>query len=189
MGRLYFARWKYLVPEKLKSNDVVLVGSKHNRICTIHPDYRRLLQAIRFSRYQAVALDLPRSMWNRALTRDEWMAKNILKVLKENRGGKVLVIVGNLHTLKKVNWLDGSNDHDFILGCLAKGKPGIRVCSILTEHTEEKEDESDFKGKFGPGQTPVALEAAGLKVRLGVLKILKCCRMSPEELTDGILIF
>jgi uncharacterized iron-regulated protein len=70
-----------------------------------HPDYRNLYHVLRKSGGPPpVAIDLPFSKHGGEISRDEWMAQSILSVFKIDPAVKMLVIVGNLHTLKKLEW-------------------------------------------------------------------------------------
>ena len=74
------------------------------------PEYRHLLNVIREldpkKRLIQIALDLPISKRNENISRDEWMAKSIAGVFESNSNAKMLVVVGNNHVLKKLDWQD-----------------------------------------------------------------------------------
>ena len=69
------------------------------------PEYRNMLRNIhsidKRKRPAVIALDLPESLYGGEINRDEWMARSIAKVFDHNPRAKVLVVVGNLHVLKK----------------------------------------------------------------------------------------
>ena len=68
--------------------------------------YRNLFTIIRAldrgERPPVVALDLPKSMYHGPINRDEWMAGSISKIFQRSPKAKVLVVVGNLHVLKRI---------------------------------------------------------------------------------------
>jgi len=74
------------------------------------PEYRNLLNALRAldpnKRPTPIAIDLPKSKYNEPISRDEWMAKSVSKIFQQNPNVKMLVIVGNNHVLKKLDWQD-----------------------------------------------------------------------------------
>ena len=74
------------------------------------PEYRNLFNVIRDTepdkRPTPVALDLPKSKYSESISRDEWMAKSIAKIFQQNPNAKMLVIVGDNHILKKLDWQD-----------------------------------------------------------------------------------
>jgi uncharacterized iron-regulated protein len=81
----------------------------------IHPqidclEYRNLFNVIRGlelkRRSTPVALDLPKSKYGGKISRDEWMAESIASVFQSNSNAKILVVVGNNHILKKLDWQD-----------------------------------------------------------------------------------
>jgi uncharacterized iron-regulated protein len=72
------------------------------------PEYRNVLKTLHGLKPDAkpslVALDLPRSMYNQKISRDEWMARIIANVFLGNPSAKMLVVVGNFHVFRKIVW-------------------------------------------------------------------------------------
>ena len=70
--------------------------------------YRDLFNIIRAldskKRPTPIALDLPKSKYKGKISRDEWMAESIASVFESNSNAKMLVVVGNNHMLKKLDW-------------------------------------------------------------------------------------
>ncbi len=65
------------------------------------PEYRGFLEAIKNNTsLTPVAIDLPKSRFNQGISRDEYMARMIAP------NTKILVILGNRHVLKKIDWED-----------------------------------------------------------------------------------
>ena len=79
------------------------------------PEYRNLIKLTRTleknNRPDIVALDLPESMYQKEMSRDEWMATSIKNAFRFNSHVKMLVVVGNLHVLKNIAWEHKSPDH------------------------------------------------------------------------------
>jgi hypothetical protein len=75
-----------------------------------YPEYRNLFNVIRGldpdKRPAQVALDFPKSKNRGKISRDEWMAESIADVFESNPNAKILVVVGNNHVLKKLEWQD-----------------------------------------------------------------------------------
>ncbi len=152
------------------------------------PEYRNFLECIRSADLRPVALDLPRSMWPTSWRRDEWMAEKIAGVLREHPGGKMLVVVGNLHTLKSVRWTDPENQNMFIPGYLCRTDPNLRLCSILTEHTEAPKRKNGSAAAAGE-RMPLAVDLRGLDLELRIQNLLAVRKMNPEEMADGLILF
>jgi len=49
-------------------------------------------------------LDLPETKFTKPVSRDEWMANAIAGLFRTNSKAKMLMVVGNLHVLKKLDW-------------------------------------------------------------------------------------
>jgi hypothetical protein len=153
------------------------------------PEYRTIPDCIRKARLQPVALDLPRSLWQSNRRRDEWMAENIAGFLRRHPGGKMLVIAGNLHTLKTVRWTDPQNRNLFIPGYLCRTEPNLRLCSILTEHAPSEDGENGSSAKRDLQRIPLAFNLNGLDVELRIQKLLAVCKMNAEEMADGLILY
>ncbi len=153
------------------------------------PEYRYLLKAIRACGLSAVALDLPRSAWDTPYTRDQWMANEIGQVLRRDPRAKVFVIVGNLHTLKNIDWLDPSKTDAFIPGHLSRWRPDLGVFSMVAEHidVEGSGNVCDFYRKLVT--RPIVVETAGLDLELRVLRLLAAKPMDPCRLVDAIVVY
>jgi hypothetical protein len=77
-----------------------------------------------------VTLDLPKSRYREKISRDEWMAESIAKIFKQNSNAKMLVIVGNNHVLKKLEWQDHvPNSHKSIREYVLEFNPDLRMLS------------------------------------------------------------
>ncbi len=153
------------------------------------PEYRALIDCIRKADLHPVALDLPPSMGPSPWRRDAWMAEKIAGVLRDHPGEKMLVVVGNLHTLKSVRWADPQNQNMFIPGYLCRTDPNLRLCSILTEHTDRGNGRNGSPASSHAERIPLAVELNGLDLELRVQKLLAIREMNPEEMADGLILF
>jgi hypothetical protein len=106
----------------------------------IHPqidcrEYRDLLNIMRGlvsdERLKPVALDLPKSKYGGNIGRDEWIANLIAAVFESNPNAKILVVVGNNHILKKLDWQNHVFDnHKSVRQYLSKKCNGLSIFSI-----------------------------------------------------------
>ena len=79
------------------------------------PGYRNLLRQIqgldKDKRPAVVAIDLPKSQYDQT-SRDEYMVESIAGVFGNMTNAKILVVLGNNHILKKLDWEDQvPNEH------------------------------------------------------------------------------
>jgi hypothetical protein len=153
------------------------------------PEYRDLLHAVRACSLQPVALDLPNSMWRSPYTRDEWMAQTIRSVFAQTANAKILVVVGNLHALKKVDWVSPCNQKSFINGYLEKYRPGVGVFSIVMECISTLEVESPLCAILPKTSCPFVVETSELDVELGILRLLAVKPMAPCDAADAVIVF
>ncbi|WP_319408818.1 hypothetical protein [uncultured Desulfosarcina sp.] len=156
------------------------------------PEYRHLFQVLRGSGGPTpVAIDLPVSMYDGTVSRDEWMARSLLIVLDRHPSAKILVVAGNLHTLKKLEWekhVPGKyrsireyitrqrlSTRMWVVGQLIHGNPG----------------ECDFTSKFGKLPDAVALDLndryRGWK--LGIMASIAIVPAECFELMDGLIVY
>ena len=159
------------------------------------PEYRSLL--IKLSdldpniRPKAVALDLPKSKYQGNVSRDEWMARSITEVFKGNSRAKMLVVVGNLHVLKVLNWQDHvPNKHRSIYKYLRNMMPEIQIFSI-SQLIDENPEECDFTKEFGPIDGSVAVDCEGRfdSWKFGIASNIAIKPTEPCDLIDGIIIY
>lgn len=166
----------------------------------IHPlidcaEYRTLFTTIRSldqrKRPTVVALDLPESMYQREINRDEWMAHSIAKIFHQNSNAKVLVVVGNLHVLKKIEWkYQVSNPHGFIRSYLNELMPQCRIFSI-GQLIDESPNECDFTSEFSHLKSAVAMDCdrrfSGW--RIGIIAPVAARPTEVCELLDGVIVY
>lgn len=159
------------------------------------PEYRNLLAklgALNPSiRPTPVALDLPKSKYKDNVSRNEWMAETIANVFKGNPRAKMLVVVGNLHVLKVLNWQDHvPNKHRSIIEYLNDDMPGIRILSI-SQLINENPEECDFTKEFGPIGGSVAIDCDGRFSgwKFGIASNIAIKPTATCDLVDGIIVY
>ncbi len=159
------------------------------------PEYRNIFSIIRgigqAERPSILALDLPKSMYHGAINRDKWMAGRIAAAFHKNPNAKVLVVVGNLHVLKKIEWEDQvPNPHGFVRSYLNELTPYRRMFSI-GQCIDEKPDECDFTREFSSMGDPVSVDC-DLRFdgwNIGMMANVAAKPSKIWELLDGIIVY
>ncbi len=166
----------------------------------IHPlidcaEYRYLFTTIRsLDQHRSpavVALDLPKSMYRGEFNRDEWMARSIAKIFHREPNAKVLVMVGNLHVLKKMEWEDTvPNAHGFIRSYLNRLVPHRHIFSI-GQLIDESPNECDFTNAFSHLEGAVAMDCNGRFAgwRIGFMAPVAAKPIQVCEQLDGIIVY
>jgi len=166
----------------------------------IHPlidcvEYRTLFTTIRSlgksKRPTVVALDLPESRYQGKINRDEWMARSIAKIFHRNPNAKLLVVVGNLHILKKIEWEDGvSNPHGFICSYLNELTSHLSMFSI-GQCIDESPKECDFTREFSQLEGAVAMDCDGRFAgwKIGIMSPVAAKPIQVYELLDGVIVY
>jgi hypothetical protein len=159
------------------------------------PEYRNLFNVKRGldpdKSPTPVALDLPKSKYKENISRDEWMTESIAGVFEANPNAKMLVVVGNNHVLKKLDWQDQViNKHRSIREYLTGKRRKLRVASI-GQVIGESVYEDDFRREFGHVDGAVAVD---LDERYAVWKssIAQSMAIKPAEvweLLDGLVVY
>lgn len=159
------------------------------------PEYRNLFKVIREinsgKRPVPVALDLPKSKYNESINRDEWMARTIAGVFKSNPNKKMLVIAGNNHVLKKLDWQDHvPHPHRSIREYLSKKRSDLQMFSIGQIDGESVAD-CDFQEKFGDLEGAVALDLDERFVgwKMGILQSMALKPAEIWEFLDGVIVY
>ena len=157
-----------------------------------HPDYRNLFHVLRKSGDPIpVAIDLPYSMHGGAISRDEWMARSILAVFETEPAAKMLVIVGNLHTLKKLEWEKHvPNKRKTMRDYIEKERPEIKMYSV-GEMIHGNPDECDFTKRFSslPGAVALDLDDRYRGWKLGMTSTIAIVPTECFELVDGLIVY
>ncbi|GAI31659.1 unnamed protein product, partial [marine sediment metagenome] len=160
-----------------------------------YSEYRNLLKTIRSldqrKRPTIVALDLPESMYQGKINRDEWMARSIAKIFHQNSNAKVLVVVGNLHVLKKVDWEDTvPNPHGSIHPYLNVLAPHRRIFSI-GQCIDESPKECEFTREFSHLEGAVVMDCdrkfSGCNI--GIMAPVAAKPIEVREMLDGVIVY
>lgn len=150
--------------------------------------YRRLLQVIRRTPLTPVAIDLPASKRNIIGTRDEWMARSIVRILNRDGKAKIFVVVGGIHTLKQVEWRVNKSDH-VIRSYLKEMRPGVKAYTIYSCIGCEA-DEPTFRRILGVASGGFALETNGLDLPFEKLNnLLNAGPLNLQDAVDAVLIY
>jgi hypothetical protein len=159
------------------------------------PEFRNIFNILRNlkpdRRPTPIALDLPISKYNESISRDEWMAKSIAKILKKNPSAKMLVIVGNNHVLKKLDWQDHvPNPHKSIREYLLEKRTNLRIFSI-GQIIGDSVYECDFREKFGglDGAVAVDLDDRFAGWKMGITQSMTIKPAEVWELLDGVIVY
>ncbi len=159
------------------------------------PEYRSLFTTIRSlsqSKIPAVvALDLPKSMYQGEINRDEWMADSIAKILLQNPNAKFLVVVGNLHVLKKIEWeYRVSNPRGPIRSYLNVLTPHRSMFSI-GQLIDASSNECDFTREFSQLEGAVAMDCNGRfsDWKIGFMAPVAAKHTKVSELLDGVIVY
>ena len=92
-----------------------------------------------------MAIDSPYSKHGGDISRDEWMARSLLTVLEKEPAAKLLVVVGNLITLKKLEWEDQVSTKNLsIREYIQRKRPSKRVRSSSQIGIRAFVDHKDF---------------------------------------------
>ncbi len=153
------------------------------------PEYRCFIDAVRLCELKPVAMDIPRSMWNEGYTRDEWMARNISCVFQRDSQAKMVVVVGNLHTLKRVDWIDSKKTEVFLPSYIPKYEPEIKSLSVLSDYNDCPGRCCKIRKQYESAEKPVVLDAAGLEFRPGVMDIIAAKPLDIDQMTDAVMMY
>jgi hypothetical protein len=156
------------------------------------PEYLHLFQVLRKSGGPLpVAIDLPYSKHDGGVSRNDWMARSLLAFFNANPKAKILVIVGNHHILKKLEWEQHVPDKKQSVREYLKGKkPSIKMWSV-GQLIDENPNECDFTQKLSALPDAVALDLDD-RYRGWKLGLTASIAISPSEcfeLVDGLVIY
>jgi len=108
-----------------------------------------------------------------------------------NSSAKMLVIVGNNHILKKLDWQDNVNDKQgSIRRYLSKKRRNLRFFSI-GQVIGESVYEDDFRREFGKidGVVAVDLDERFAGWKLGIVESVAIKHTEVWELLDGLIVY
>jgi hypothetical protein len=159
------------------------------------PEYRNLFTVLKNldpnQRPSPIAIDLPKSKYDESISRDEWMARSIAKILQKNPNAKMLLVVGNNHVLKKLDWQDHvPNQHRSIREYLSKKRSNLRIFSI-GQIIGDSIYECDFRKKFSnlDGAVAADLDERFAGWKLGITQSLAIKPAEACELLDGVIVY
>ncbi len=156
------------------------------------PEYRQLFTVFRKSGGPIpVAIDLPSSMVKGTVSRDEWMARSLLIVLNRNPSAKILVIVGSLYTLKKLEWEKHVPDkHLSIREYITLDRPSTQMWSV-GQMINGDPNECDFTRAFSslPGAVALDLDGRYRGWQMGLTASLAIVPSECFELVDGLIVY
>ena len=138
-----------------------------------------------------IALDLPKSKYSEPISRDEHMAKTIAKIFKTSPNSKMLVILGNNHVLKKLEWEDHvPNKNKSIREYLLDFNPDMKMFSI-GQVIGKSVFEDDFRKQFSGLEGSVAFDLdeqfSGWKS--GITENIAVKDAEVWELLDGLVVY
>ena len=185
--------------QQAKIDNFIQTGKKLTNI-RIHPlidcpEYRNLLKKLATLdpniRPKTIALDLPTFKYRKERNRDKWMARSIVKTFRKNPKAKMLVVVGNLHVLKVLNWQDKiPNQHKSTYGYIKDMIPKIRIFSI-SQIIDENPKECDFTEVFASidGSVVIDCDRKFDGWNFGLTSILAIKPTETCDLVDGIIVY
>ena len=171
-------------------------GNGHSNI-QVHtqidcPEYRKLFQALKKADGpKPVAIDLPYSEYDGNISRDEWMARSLLKVFEQDPSAKILVKVGNLHIFKKLQWQNQLfTNHLSIREYIHRQRPHVKMVSI-GQVIDESVKDCDFSKHFGSihGSVAIDLDERYKGWNLGMTSNIAIEPAECFELLDGLIIY
>lgn len=157
--------------------------------------YRRLFTIVRDlpsqQRPHIVAIDLPPSQYSGPFGRDAYMADRLSDMFQPRTDRKVLVILGGLHVLKKLDWLPRITDRQpSIRSLLEQRLPTLKIFSLVHLVRNDQDSASDIRDLVDPKQGAAAMDLderiAGW--RLGLTDCLAVRPSQAHELVDGVII-
>jgi hypothetical protein len=164
----------------------------HSIDCT---QYRRLFTIVRdlpsHQRPRIVAIDLPPSQYSGPISRDAYMANALSDMFHSLTDPKVLVILGSLHVLKKLDWLPRITDRQpSIRSLLEQRLPTLKIFSLVHLIRNGTGAPGDILHLVDPEQGAAAMDLderiAGW--RLGLTDCLAVKPSQAHELVDGVIV-
>ena len=157
--------------------------------------YRRLFTVVRelppHQRPHIVAIDLPPSQYRGPIGRDAYMAKALSDMFQTRTDRKVLVILGSLHVLKKLDWLPRITDRQpSIRSLLEQRLPTLKMFSLVHLVRNGTDASGDIRNLVDPeqGATAMDLDERVTGWRLGLTDCLAVRPSQAHELVDGVIV-
>jgi hypothetical protein len=119
------------------------------------------------------------------------MTQSIAGVIGNMPDAKILIVLGNNHVLKKLDWLDNVlRKHRSIVEYLSELVLGISMYSI-GQLIDENHDGCDFTRRFAHKDGSVVMDCDdsfhGWKI--GIASALALKQTVPYELVDGVIVY
>jgi hypothetical protein len=157
--------------------------------------YRRLFTIVRdlpsHQRPHIVAIDLPPSQYSGPIGRDAYMADALSDMVQSRPDRKVLVILGSLHVLKKLDWLPRITDRQpSIRSLLEQRLPTLKMFSMVHLIRNDTDATGDIKDLVDPEQGAAAMDLDERITgwRLGLTDCLAVRPSQAYELVDGVIV-
>lgn len=152
------------------------------------PLYRHLLQVIRSSHLNPVAIDLPHSLWKSSWTRDAWMASKLSEIFDRTPRAKVFVIVGTMHVFKKLQWTDPDVTDQCARCDLSRLRPDKKLFSIA-ESIGAVSGKDGYCQIYGGSARPLAVETRQIDLHLSALNLLAVKPMKAHQAVDAVIVY
>jgi hypothetical protein len=130
-------------------------------------------------------------MYRGVINRDEWMALSIVRIFRECPNAKVLLVVGNLHILKDIDWEETvPNPHGFIRSYLNELAPRLRAFSI-GQCIDQMPYLCDFTREFGRLEGAVAMDCDDRfrDWKIGITRPVAAKPAQVSTLLDGVIVY
>lgn len=157
--------------------------------------YRRLFTTVRdlpsHQRPHIVAIDLPPSQYRGPIGRDAYMANALSDMFQPRNDRKVLVILGSLHVLKKLDWLPRITDRQpSIRSLLEQRLPTLKIFSLVHLIRNGTDAVGDIRNLVDPEQGAAAMDLDERITgwRLGLTDCLAVKPSQAHELVDGVIV-
>ena len=138
-----------------------------------------------------VALDEPYSLHSNDITRDEWIAMELLKLTNSRPAAKILVTEGCLHIFKKLKFQEHvPNQHLSIREYIQQEKPSIRMWSV-GQLINENPEECDFFRRYSslPGSVALDVDERHRGWKLQYQYNIAILPTECFELVDGVIVY
>ena len=151
----------------------------------LHPQidcaaYRGLLAGLRSSGLSVLAIDRPADAVAAPPSRDRYMARRVAALFREHPGARLVVVVGNLHTLKRYPWQAPTVKDTGLRPALAALRPDLRIVSIAQWTGPEP--------LAPPAPRPLALVTDGLDTAPAFLAPAALAPLSAAAAVDGLIL-
>ena len=158
------------------------------------PAYRQFLGALHCihpdRRPRVMAIDMPQAHYNGGMSRDEYMAGSLAAIIRSRPGSKILVMLGSLHVLRKLQWRPRlSGGRQAVRNYLSKWRADLNMFSMV-HIVDDAAGTCDFSRRLGPlpGMVALDVDPAFNGWRLGITSCMAIRPSQPFELVDGVIV-